>query len=85
MLNLFFSEHGFEIEREQKRDLATRILSVLNGRRTEAAADDLSRMAWLANHAGQEALARDYVEAGLAKDAGNYHLIKLAQRFGMPC
>lgn len=84
MLNLFFSEHGFEIEREQKRDLATRILTVLKARRTEAAADDLSRMAWLANHSGQEALARDFVAAGLAKDAGNYHLIKLAQRFGMP-
>jgi hypothetical protein len=84
-LNCFFSEHGLEIEREQKRDLATRILSVLNNRRTEAAEDDFSRMAWLAIHSGQEALARDYVGAGLARDAGNYHLINLAQRFGMPC
>jgi hypothetical protein len=84
MLNLFFSEHGLEIEREQKRDLATRILRVLEARRTEAAADDLSRMAWLAIHSGQEELARDFVAAGLAKDAGNYHLNKLAQRFGMP-
>lgn len=83
-LNQFFSVHGFEIDKEQKRDLATRILSVLNARRTEAGADDLSKMAWLAIHSGQEALARDYVEAGLSKDAGNNHLVKLAQRFGMP-
>lgn len=83
-LNQFFSVHGFEIDKEQKRDLATRILSVLNARRAEAGADDLSRMAWLANHTGQEALARDYVESGLSMDMGNYHLIKLAQRFGMP-
>jgi hypothetical protein len=82
-LNVFFSEHGFEIEREQKRDLATRLLSVLNARRTEATADDLSRMAWLANHSGQEGLARDFVAAGLSKDEENYHLIRLAQRFGM--
>lgn len=84
-LNLFFWEHGLEIDREQKRDLATRILSVLNARRGEASADDLSRMAWLAIHSGQETLARDFVESGLAKDAGNYHIVKLAQRFGMPC
>jgi TolA-binding protein len=84
-LNLFLFDHGFDLEREQKRDLSTRILSVLNSRRTEASPDDLSRMAWLAIHSGQEALAREFVEAGLAKDGGNYHLIKLAQRFGMPC
>ncbi len=82
-LNQFFSEHGFEIEKEQKRDLATRILSVLVARRSEAEADDLSRMAWLAIHSGQEALARDLVELGLVNDPDNHHLIRLAQRLGM--
>jgi len=82
-LNRFFSEHWLDIEKEQKRDLATRILTVLKARRTEAAADDLSRMAWLAKHCGQEALARDFVSAGLAMDAENYHLIKLARGFGI--
>jgi hypothetical protein len=84
MLNLFFSEHKLGIEREQKRELANRILTVLKARRNEASSDDLSRMAWLAIHSGQEALARDFVASGLAKDAGNNHLNKLAQRFGTP-
>ncbi len=82
-LNQYFSEHGHEIEREQKRDLATRLLSVISARCVEAEPDDYSRMAWLANHAGQEGLAREYVAAGLDEDATNGHLVKLAQRFGM--
>ncbi len=84
-LNLFLRDHGFEIDKEQKRDLATRIISVLKARRCEADADDLSRMAWLAIHSGQEVLAREFVEAGLAVDSGNYHVIKLAQRLGISC
>ena len=84
-LNLFLRDHGLEIDREQKRDLASRIISVLKARRAEAGADDLSRMAWLAIHSGQEALAREFVEAGLTKDSGNYHLVRLAQRLGISC
>ena len=84
-LNLFLRDHGLEIEKEQKRDLATRIISLLAARKAEADADDFSRMAWLAIHSGRESLARDYVEAGLAMDGGNYHLVKLAQRLGIPC
>jgi hypothetical protein len=77
-LNQFFSDHGLEIEREQKRDLATRLLSVLDKRRGEASADDFSRMAWLAIHAGKDELARDFVKAGLVKDPFNAFLIKLS-------
>lgn len=84
-LNLYLRDHGLEIDREQKRDLATRIITVLKARRSEATADDLSRMAWLAIHSGQEALAREFVEAGLGKDGKNYHIVKLAQRLGISC
>lgn len=83
-LNSFLREHGLEVEEEQKRELAHRILSVLDARRSEASADDLSRMAWLAINSGQEAVARDYVEEGLAIDRGNYHIVKLGQRLGIP-
>jgi hypothetical protein len=82
-LNQFLRDHGFEIDREQKRDLAGRILSVLHVRRSEASPGDLSRMAWLAIHIGQESAARQYVTAGLQIDAGNPHLLKLAQRLGI--
>ena len=82
-LNVFLREHGLEIDRELKRDLAARIISVLTARRSEAGADDFSRMAWLAIHSGQEELAREFVEDGLSKDSGNNHIVKLAQRLGI--
>lgn len=82
-LNLFLRDHGLEIDREQKRELANRIFTVLHHRRAEANADDLSRMAWLAIHSGQEELARDFVKEGLELEAENYHLSKLAQRLGI--
>jgi hypothetical protein len=69
--------------REQKRDLASRILSVMSARRIEADSYDLSRMAWLAIHSGKESIARDYVKEGLFKENDNYHLVKLAQRLGI--
>jgi len=84
-LNLFLRDHGMEIDKEQKRDLATRIISVLDAKKAEADADDFSRMAWLAIHSGRESLARDYVDAGLAMDVENYHLVKLAQRLRISC
>lgn len=82
-LNQLLRDHGVEMDRDQKRDLASRILGILNVRRDEAHADDLSRMAWLAFHLGQESLAREYVQIGLGMENGNYHLEKLSQRLGL--
>lgn len=82
-LNQFLRVYGLGIDREQKQYLAQRIASVLEARRAEAGADDLSRMAWLAIHLGQESLAHEYVEQGLRLDPNNTHLIKLAQRLGI--
>lgn len=79
-LNVFLRDRGFEIDRDQKRDLASRILLVLNQRKSEAEANDLSRMAWLAIHLEQESTAIEYVRAGLELDQENHYLIKLAQK-----
>lgn len=79
-LNLLLRDRGFEIDRDQKRDLASRILSVLNQRRAEAEPGDLSRMAWLAIHLGQDSVAIDYVRTGLTQDPDNHHLVKLSQK-----
>ncbi len=84
-LNLFLRDHGTELERDRRQELANRILSVMDARRNEASADDLSRMAWLSIHCGQEATARDYVESGLRKEPDNYHLVRLSQRFTFGC
>jgi hypothetical protein len=83
-LNRFLRDHGLEIDKDQKRDLADRLASVLNARRNEAQPSDLSRMAWLAIHLGQESAAREYVSDGLKMEPENYHLLKLAQRLGVP-
>jgi tetratricopeptide (TPR) repeat protein len=79
-LNLFLRDHGSTIDKEQKRDLVTKMLSVLDARRAEADADDLSKMAWLAIHLGREELAADYVREGLSYGPENIHLLNLAQR-----
>ena len=75
--------HGVEIDKEQKRDLARRILAVIHARSNEGKADDFSRMAWLAISLDQESAARDYVERGLAMEPANYHLGRLAVRLSM--
>ncbi|WP_233081853.1 hypothetical protein, partial [Rheinheimera soli] len=81
--NNFLSEGGLEIDREQKRDLATRILQIMDQRIEEAGGDDLSRMAWLAIRAERDIDARRYVEEGRNKYPENYHLVRLAQRLGI--
>lgn len=82
-LNALLRDYGLDIDREQKRDLAARIISAMDTRKDEADANDFSRMAWLAIHSGQESLARSFVEAGLVFDGNNNHLVSLAQRLGL--
>ena len=82
-LNVFLRDHSLEMDKEQKREFANRLLSVMSARRREAGADDLSRMAWLAIHCGKESAAREYVTAGLTLAPENWHLSNLSQRLGV--
>jgi tetratricopeptide (TPR) repeat protein len=79
-LNELLATHQLSIDREDKRALVQRIFTVLDSRRTEAAADDFSRMAWLAIHLGQENKAREYAKAGLALDANHHHSRRILER-----
>src|SRR3546814_802594 len=81
--NSLLRESDINIDREQKRDLAVKVLQVLSKRIEEAQANDLSRMAWLAIHSDQESLAIDYVKRGLKIEPENSHIVRLAQRFGL--
>lgn len=83
LLNRSRREHELDVDKEEKRLLGQRIASVLDKRRSEASADDLSRMAWLALHLGQEAKAREYAQAGLAMEPENHHCRKIFERLGM--
>jgi len=69
-----------EIGREARRSLAQRLMGALDRRRSQADADDFSRMAWVAIHAGQESKALTYAEAGLKLDPYNIHCRKVAER-----
>lgn len=71
---------GLAIDKEEKCLLAQRIVSVLEKRRNEASADDMSRMAWLAFHLDQESKAREYAEAGLRIEPENYHCSNILSR-----
>jgi hypothetical protein len=82
-LNSFLKSQGMGFDKDQKRYLADKLAAVLNDRKDEALASDLSRMAWLSIHLGQESAAREYVSMGLGMEPHNYHLIKLAQRLGV--
>jgi len=79
-LNRLLHARTLDMDKEEKRLLAQSISSVLEKRRQEAGADDLSRMAWLAFHLDREDKAREYAEAGLRMDADNYHCSNILSR-----
>lgn len=83
LLNRLLRDHDFEVDKDERRQLAKRLLSVLERRRGEADADDYSRMAWLALHVGQDQKAIEYATEGLGIDASNDHCRKIAQRLGL--
>lgn len=79
-LNKMLHERLLDMDRDEKQQLAQRIAIVLEKRRNEADADDLSRMAWLAFHLDRRGKAKEYAEAGLAMDSDNYHCRNILQR-----
>ena len=82
-LNALLREHGLDVDKEEKRHLAQRLLSVLEARMDEANADDLSRMAWLALHTDQQFKAIEFTRAGLKVQPDNPHCLGLNERLGV--
>lgn len=79
-LNRLLHDGSLDMDKDEKRLLAQTLSEVLEKRRKEASADDLSRMAWLAFHLDQKAKAREYAEAGLVMDPENYHCKNILSR-----
>ena len=75
--------HVLAVDVDEKGILAKELLQVLSKRRTEALSDDYSRMAWLAIHVKDLALAREFVRAGLQLEPENPYLLKLAEKLKM--
>ena len=82
-LNKLLNESPDMLDKDQKTYWVDKLALVLRERKSEAKSSDLSRMAWLEIHRGQEALAIEYVKDGLKIDPDDYHLVKLAQRLNM--
>ena len=69
-----------ELEADAKHQLARQLLEVLESRIEEVNSDDLSRMAWLALHLGQEQKAKTFASQGLQADPENPHCQRLIER-----
>ena len=82
-LNRLLHDGSLGMDKEEKRLLAQSIASVLEKRRNEAGADDLSRMAWLAFHLDREDKAKEYAESGLKMEPDNYHCSNILSRLEM--
>ncbi|WP_313951507.1 NB-ARC domain-containing protein [Accumulibacter sp.] len=79
-LNILLRGHDLNVEKEEKQALAERLLTVMEGRESEADSDDFSRMAWLAIHLGQDIRAQKHTAKGLLKDPDNFHCGRLSDR-----
>ncbi len=71
---------GFTIEPEDKRILARELAAAMSQRVAEATATDLSRLAWVYMHLGDEETAKTYTLRGLEKDPSNNFCGKLFER-----
>lgn len=82
-VNIWLYEQRLELDSDEKRILLSSLVDVMNGRRDEADATDLSRLAWLLLHLGRSAEAKDVVEWALDIDGSDPHCRKLATRLGV--
>ena len=78
LLNRRYTELALPVD--AKRQLAQTMLDRLEARISEAKADDLSRMAWLAIHLVQTDKAQEFAFRGLSMEPGNEHCLNIADR-----
>ncbi|MCY4129576.1 MAG: hypothetical protein OXG15_10125, partial [Gammaproteobacteria bacterium] len=74
----------FTIEPEEKHILARELASTMSQRVVEATATDLSRLAWVYMHLGDNETAKTYTLRGLEKDPSNNFCGKLFERLEIP-
>jgi hypothetical protein len=79
-LNRLFSENYLAIDSDEKRLLYRELAQLMEQRKGEADATDLSRLAWLYLHLHDPSRAREITEEGLVIDAENEHCIRLLSR-----
>ncbi|MDI6832082.1 MAG: NB-ARC domain-containing protein [Actinomycetota bacterium] len=70
------------LDSDEKRIIVRELIDMMETRKSEATATDISRLAWLYLHLNDQDKARDYVIQGLELDPTNIHLLKLRERLG---
>ena len=78
-LNHYLLKNKADMRHDKKIDLVRPFLDVLEKRKSEAQADDFSRMAWLALNIQQKTKAEEYMELGLQNDPQNHNCLKLKE------
>jgi tetratricopeptide (TPR) repeat protein len=76
-LNNLFREYDLPIDSDEKRLLYRELTQLMERRKEEADATDLSRLAWVYLHLHDPVRAREIVEEGLDLDADNEHCNRL--------
>ncbi len=71
--SFIFGKKLLEVDSEEKRAMAERLLRVLDSRSNEGDGDDYARLGWLALHLRDTQAARDYASRGLMLDPNNFH------------
>jgi hypothetical protein len=79
-LNSLFRENSLAIDTDEKRLLYGELAQLMQNRKGEANATDLSRLAWLYLHLHDVSSAQQAAEEGLAIDADNEHCLRLVRR-----
>lgn len=75
---------GSELTDEDRRAIVSRAITAFHLKLDEADGTDLSRLAWLHLNIQEDADAKAIASLGLQRDPTNTHLLKLADRLGLP-
>lgn len=79
-LNGMLSRKEIELDVDERRLMIHKLRELLESRSGEAAANDLSRLAWLCMQDQDSQAALRWARAGLEMEPGNEHCLKLIQR-----
>ena len=69
-----------DMDIDNRRALFTPLVRLMETRLAEATATDLSRLAWLHLHAGNDHRAREVAELGLKREPNNIHCERLVTK-----
>ena len=72
----------YDLQQDEKQVLLRDVLRPLQEHTNEMNGTDLSRLAWLQVHLGEENAALESARKGLERDPYNYHCLRFMRRFG---